>query len=888
MLLANAQGQFTAIAAQWPTEQDGRDWSAESYQLVPEPAAESGDGGTLLMVPEQPGLPYERARFGTDGKLSAVSVVKSPPAGLFADAGGNDSAPGAEASLAEGMGAKTSTEFTPGALPGKFSVDRMGAASYRIPIAVAPGVNGMQPKLAINYNSGTGQTQLGLGWSLAGLSAISRCPATIATDGYSGPVDMSNSDRFCLGNAHLIAYPADVNKYGLDGSEYHTPVASFQRIISHETQGYGPASFTAETKSGLTREYGGTNAACPSGQLSNEKSGSRIQGGPDYDNTVAVWLLSKTTDRWGNFIDYCYIKTESGGRSPDADTSYRVSEIYYGNNAGTVLGKLLFQYDTLTPGQWRNTYLDGLEHVFRVLVKSITVESLEPSGSTFATLSNYNFTYANPWGSAQRLTSVTRCDAAGVCLKPTSFQYAPKISGFKAGYGIPMTATDTMTKLYLGDLDGDGRTDLLYALNGDWWYGTSAKESANVDTGIGAGPASGQAVVFDANDDGYSDLLFPVSGHQFELAEWNPSTNKLEDSGQRLNYLGGPEKPNPVAADVMGDGYPWVLFKSNNSLYYIENNGGTFGTPVDTGLAIGADQQVIPIRFRHGQVGVYIGGYGCPDSDPCASSEGVRTWNRTTSTFVRANANPPESGLVEPVDFNGDGLDGFLQWDGDGSGAFEVYTNEGGSFVSGSWTPASGAKPASSYFAVFDYTGDSRADVIYPAQDGTWYVISGPAGGLDGTTIETIATGITAPSGNVHPFDFAGKGEGGLLKKSTQPSNVSHWNALEHAGDTTGTHGGELTGITTGLGPTITIGYAALSWYDYGENGGLYSPSGATMCDTCAPGADAAAVRTFTAPLFVVKQISTSESPGTTLTTDYHYGSSPIPVGSAAHLTPLG
>src|SRR5579859_3384020 len=90
-----------------------------------------------------------------------------------------------------------------GRTPGSFSVSPTGAASYTIPIWAPPGPRGVQPNIALTYNSRQGNGYLGVGWSLGGLSSIYRCNLTFAQDGAPGPITLTTSDGLCMDGKRL-------------------------------------------------------------------------------------------------------------------------------------------------------------------------------------------------------------------------------------------------------------------------------------------------------------------------------------------------------------------------------------------------------------------------------------------------------------------------------------------------------------------------------------------------------------------------------------------------------------------------------------------------------------------------------------------------------------
>ena len=194
-----------------------------------------------------------------------------------------------------------------GFTPGSFRVNETGAAEYRIAIQVPPGIAGMEPKLALVYNSQAGNGLLGVGWSLQGLSAVTRCPRTMAQDGFRGRVQYSLNDRYCLDGQRLIAISGSD---GANGTEYGTERESFAKVDSNGTAGNGPLWFKVWTKSGQVIEYGNS-------------ADSRIeaQGKP----SVRVWAVNKISDTKGNYLTVSYVEDA-------ANSDFRPDRIEYTAN----------------------------------------------------------------------------------------------------------------------------------------------------------------------------------------------------------------------------------------------------------------------------------------------------------------------------------------------------------------------------------------------------------------------------------------------------------------------------------------------------------------------------------------------------------------------------
>ncbi len=172
--------------------------------------------------------------------------------------------------------------------PQNIKVSAGGVATHSIPIVVPRGTAGVQPNLALTYNSQGENSLLGIGWSVGGMPIINRCPRTVAQDGFRGGVNYDTNDRFCLDGQRLMAISGN---YGADNSEYRTEIDNFLTITAKTAVGIaGPAYFIVKTKSGETMEFGGN-------EISQE---GRIEA--QGKNTVRVWALSKVSDTKGNYF----------------------------------------------------------------------------------------------------------------------------------------------------------------------------------------------------------------------------------------------------------------------------------------------------------------------------------------------------------------------------------------------------------------------------------------------------------------------------------------------------------------------------------------------------------------------------------------------------------
>jgi hypothetical protein len=104
-------------------------------------------------------------------------------------------------------------------------------------------------RLGLSYSSQRGNGLLGMGWGVAGLSAIECCNHTVAQDGVAESPQLVTTDLLCLDGQRLrLTSTETLSNYGQAGTTYQTEIANFSTITANGTAGNGPSYFTVKGK----------------------------------------------------------------------------------------------------------------------------------------------------------------------------------------------------------------------------------------------------------------------------------------------------------------------------------------------------------------------------------------------------------------------------------------------------------------------------------------------------------------------------------------------------------------------------------------------------------------------------------------------------------------
>ncbi len=345
-----------------------------------------------------------------------------------------------------------------GAVRSVGSVDRMGNANLQIPIDLPAGPAGHSPELGLHYNSNQrgGNGNLGLGFSLTGFSSIRRCGKTLDVDGVTRPFEFLDGDALCLNGKRLGLEKGTV---GQDGAVYRTLQDEFAKIVLHGDIDEVGSWFEVFHRDGTIDELGHLPAT--------------LWRALDVDDLVPyAWAIDTRRDRFGNEIEYAYLKPIVNGSVSelqpmairwagigDNATERRV-EFYYEDRADKLEG-----------------YHSGVQFGHEKRLNQIRV--VAPRNGVATTLFNWNLKYeGDQQGVASltnrsRLVAVEKCSGGGVCFPATTIDWeVPEPSEAHlepAWQPAPSQAiADSHARLasarqrLVGDFDGDLFEEVLF------------------------------------------------------------------------------------------------------------------------------------------------------------------------------------------------------------------------------------------------------------------------------------------------------------------------------------------------------------------------------------------------------------------------------------------
>ena len=495
--------------------------------------------------------------------LVAASITGMSGAGAAGESGSiaDTGATGADAAVTL---VGTADASAPGRTPTEFGVSHSGAATYRIPLWTPPGVGEVGLELALVYASRGGSGSVGVGWSIAGLSTITRCNRTWAQDGAAAAVTNTFADRYCLDGQQLKLVSGT---HGMAGAVYATEVETFSRIVANGAAGNGPASFTVTTRNGLIHEYGGT-------------VDSRAYAGAS--TTIRAWALSRVRDRagvgTGNAITLTYANEAQYGAYTNG--THRIASIAYPTTA-TGAGpfyRVDFAYSARPSSDVPTGYLAGnlVRDPYRL--DRITVQAMGAA----TPIKSYALGYETaPVSGRLRLASVQEC-AVTKCLQPTAITYQNGASGWQPMVDTGVAVSTTRAPVPI-ELNGDGVTDLLYPVAAgtgtlSWriLLGTPLGFAAPLDTGLVT--TNAHAIIPGAfAGNGRTQFLFVQNGY------WHVAG--YTNAGFTVANTGLVPAGEYGAADFDGDGLADLMAQTGGFTPTI-NVRRNVGVPSSTALAV--------------------------------------------------------------------------------------------------------------------------------------------------------------------------------------------------------------------------------------------------------------------------------------------------------------
>lgn len=314
---------------------------------------------------------------------------------------------------------------------GNIEVTGAGQLQFTLPIDLPQGIKNVSPNMSLIYLSNSGNGISGFGWTISGITTISRSGKNIEKDGELTSVKLDYSDYYSFNGQRLILKSGE---YGKDGAEYVTEKYSNIKIksvgaISGQVW-QGPEYWEVTFEDGSQAWYGGTTS------------------GASLARTPIEYNIVKWRDVQGNYIMYNYVQTESKNVAS-------VSSIKWGGNEvlnTPAINEITFNYLTRTLSE--QYYVGGVSLIQDRILNNVVVKTNDDP------YKKYTIEYSNNGTSYQFVSKITEYNSEEATANPITFDYPqPVPSSVDLDY-LPNSDPFNGVKL-TGDFNGDSYIDFV-------------------------------------------------------------------------------------------------------------------------------------------------------------------------------------------------------------------------------------------------------------------------------------------------------------------------------------------------------------------------------------------------------------------------------------------
>lgn len=419
-----------------------------------------------------------------------------------------------------------------------------GTGNFSVPIFTSPSRNGFGPKLILQYSTGNGNSEFGLGWQLS----IPR--VTRKTE--KGLPTYTNEDVFVMSGAEDLVpvspQPTIIPPNGFkEITRYRPRTEGLFAKIEKWVRDDGDVHWRATTKENVTSVYGKTLSA-------------RIAHPNDTEKITKVyeWLLEETFDAKGNHILYEYIQENPDlkiGGIHEQNRRYTqayIRRILYGNTPDSL--------DALPEKKAGPVRQNGTNHTSNNAVDP------EPRHYVFEVLFDYFDLPTEP-------KPEYKWRELDYGVIPNDWPYVPTIrpdpfSTYRSGFEI-RTLRLCRRVLMLHHFKEGELIDAPLVKSTDFTYGED--------------PHAGFTFLKEVTVSGYrkdpqdsakylSRNMPPVS---FEYSEFKPQKQRYQSVHAEANDFPPRSLNDPdfTLVDLFGDGLPDILNTRTNGYYYWRNIG---------------------------------------------------------------------------------------------------------------------------------------------------------------------------------------------------------------------------------------------------------------------------------------------------------------------------